>query len=46
MITKFYCDIKYITRESFKQFADDVAGAKRAGDVDKAYELIAESLKP
>ena len=45
VITKFHCAIKYTPRESFKQFADEVSDARRAGDVDKAYELIAETMK-
>jgi hypothetical protein len=30
---------------AFQQFADVVSDARRAGDVDKAYELIAETMK-
>jgi hypothetical protein len=45
VITKFHCAIKYTPRESFKQFADEVSDTRRAGDVDKAYELIAETMK-
>ena len=44
-ITKFHCAIKYTPKQSFKQFADEVSDARRSGDVDKAYELIAETMK-
>ena len=45
VITKFHCAIKYNPECSFKTFADEVSDARRAGDVDKAYELIAETMK-
>ncbi len=45
VITKFYCDIKYTPEKSFQQFADELSDARRAGDIDKAYELIAETIK-
>jgi hypothetical protein len=44
-ITKFHCAIKYTPEKSFQQFADEVSDARRAGDIDKAYELIAEIMK-
>jgi hypothetical protein len=44
-ITKFHCAIKYTPEKSFQQFADEVSDARRAGDVDKAYELIAKTMK-
>ncbi len=43
--TKFHCAIKYTPKQSFKKFPDEVSDARRAGDVDKAYELIAETMK-
>ncbi len=45
MITKFHCAIKYTPENSFQQFADEVSDARRAEDIDKAYELIAETMK-
>ncbi len=45
VITKFYCAIKYTPKKSFQQFADEVSHARPAGDIDKAYELIAETMK-
>ncbi len=30
---------------AFKQFADEVSCARRAGDVDQAYEIIAETMQ-
>jgi hypothetical protein len=44
-ITKFHCAIKYTPEKSFQEFADEVSDARRAGDIDKAYELIAETMK-
>jgi hypothetical protein len=44
-ITKFHCAIKYTSEKSFQQFADEVSDARRAGDIDKPYELIAETMK-
>ena len=44
-ITEFHCAIKYQREYAFQQFADEVSDARRAGDVDKAYELIAETMK-
>jgi hypothetical protein len=44
-ITKFHCAVKYQREYAFQQFADEVSDARRAGDVDKAYELIAETMK-
>ncbi len=31
--------------KSFEEFADEVSDARCSGDVDKAYELIAETIK-
>jgi hypothetical protein len=45
VITKFYCAIAYKPEYAFQQFADEVSDARRAGDVDTAYELIAETMK-
>ncbi len=45
IITKFHCAIKYTLEKSFQQFADEVSDARRAGDIKKAYELIAETRK-
>ena len=45
IITKFYTAIKYTPLKSFEQFASEVSDARRAGDIDKAYELIAETMK-
>jgi len=44
-ITKFYNAIKYKPSKSFQLFADEVSDARRAGDVDKNYDLIAETMK-
>ena len=33
------------TEKSFQQFAGEVSDARRAGDIDTAYELIAETMK-
>jgi hypothetical protein len=43
--SKFHCAFKYKPKQSFKGFADEVSDARRAGDVDKASELIAETMK-
>ncbi len=45
VIHKFHCAVKCKPEKSFQQFADDVSDARRAGDIDKAYELIAETMK-
>ena len=45
IITKFYCAIKYKPECVFKQFSDEVSDARYAGDIDKACELIAETMK-
>ncbi len=42
---KFHCAIKYTPEKSFQQFEDEVSDARRAGDIDTAYELIAETMK-
>ena len=44
-ITKFHCLIKYEGTRCFKDFADEVSDARRAGDVNKDFELIAETMK-
>ncbi len=44
-ITKFHCAIKYTPEKSFQQFADEASDARRARDIDKAYELLAETMK-
>ncbi len=44
-ITKFHCAIEYTPEKSFEQFADEVSDARRAGDINKAYDLIAETMK-
>jgi hypothetical protein len=45
IITKFYCAIEYKPEYAFRKFADEVSDARRAGDIDSAYELIAETMK-
>ena len=45
VITKFHCAIKYQGEYAFKDFADEVSDARRAGDVDTSKELIAETMK-
>jgi len=45
IITKFHCAIQYKPEYAFNKFADEVSDARRAGDVDSAYELIAETMK-
>ena len=44
-ITAFHVGIEYTSVKCFQKFADEVSDARRAGDVDKAYELIAETMK-
>ena len=44
-ITKFHVGIEYESVKCFQKFADEISDARRAGDVDKAYELIAETMK-
>ena len=44
-ITKFHVGIGYESNKCFKKFADEVSDARRAGDIDKSYELIAETMK-
>ena len=39
VITKFHCAIKYTPEYAFKEFSNEVSDARRAGDIDKAYEL-------
>ena len=45
IITKFHMGIEYTPVKCFQKFADEVSDARRAGDVDKLYELIAETMK-
>jgi hypothetical protein len=33
--------MKYTPEKSFQQFANEVSDTRRAGDINKAYELIA-----
>jgi hypothetical protein len=42
---KFHCAIKYISECASQDFANEVSNSRRAGDIDKAYELIAETMK-
>jgi hypothetical protein len=42
---KFHCAITYTPECAFKQFSDEVSDARSAGDIDTAYELIAETMK-
>ena len=44
-ITKFHRLIAYEGTRCFKKFADEVSDARRAGDVNKDFELIAETMK-
>jgi hypothetical protein len=44
-ITAFHVGIEYTSTKCLKKFADEVSHARRAGDVDKAYDLIAETMK-
>jgi len=44
-ITAFHVGIEYTSVKCFQKFADEVSDARRAGDVDKAYDLIAETMK-
>ena len=44
-ITKFYNAIEYKPSYSFRKIADEVLDARRAEDVDKNYDLIAETMK-
>jgi hypothetical protein len=37
--------MKYTPEKSFQQFSDEVSDAMRVGDVDKAYEIIAETMQ-
>jgi hypothetical protein len=43
VITKFHCAITYTPECAYKQFSDEVSDARRAGDIDKAFELITET---
>ena len=45
IITKFHCAIEYTPNKCFKQFADEVSDARRAGDVDDDKKLLAETMK-
>jgi hypothetical protein len=44
-ITKFYQAITYTPKTCFKGIADDIANARRAGDVDADQSIIAETMK-
>jgi hypothetical protein len=44
-ITKFYQAITYTPKQCFKGIADDIANARRAGDVDEDMAIIAETMK-
>ena len=44
-VTKFYQAIQYDSRECFKGIAEDIANARRAGDVDESKAIIAETMK-
>ena len=44
-VTKFYQAIEYDSRECFKGIAEDIANARRAGDVDESKAIIAETMK-
>jgi hypothetical protein len=45
IITKFHVVIEYTLVKCFQKFADEISDARRAGDVDKAYDLIAKTMK-
>ena len=45
VITNFHVGIEYTATKCFQKIADEVSDARRAGDVDKAYDLIAETMK-
>jgi hypothetical protein len=44
-ITKFYQAITYTPKQCFKGIADNIANARRAGDVDEDMAIIAETMK-
>ncbi len=44
-ITKFYQAITYTPKQCFKGIADDIANARREGDVDEDMAIIAETMK-
>lgn len=44
-VTKFYQAIKYTPTTCFSGIADDIANARRAGDVDEDQAIIAETMK-
>ena len=44
-ITKFYQAITYTPKQCFKGIADDIANARRSGDVDEDMAIIAETMK-
>jgi hypothetical protein len=44
-ITKFYQAITYTPNTCFSGIADDIANARRAGDVDEDQAIIAETMK-
>ena len=45
IVTKFYEAIEYNKNVCFKELGEDIADARRAGDVDKSMEIIAETMK-
>jgi type III secretion system FlhB-like substrate exporter len=45
IITKFYDAISYDSCVCFKELGETIADARRAGDVDKSMEIIAETMK-
>jgi hypothetical protein len=44
-MTKFHYAIKFSPEKSFEQFANEVSDARHAEDIEKAYELKAETMK-
>ncbi len=44
-LTKFYEAVEYEKNVCFKELGETIADARRAGDADKARELIAETMK-
>ena len=45
IVTKFYEAIEYNKNVCFKELGEDISDARRAGDVDKSMEIIAETMK-
>jgi len=44
-VTKFYQAITYTPKQCFNGIAQDIANARRAGDVDEDMSIIAETMK-